>query len=122
MLAAKAGHLHVLIRAHDHSCQVGTSTYACAAWGGHLDVLKWLLREHHCPWDERTCTMAAAGGHLDVLKWAQKYHCPWDEGTCMRAAEAWHLQVLRWAMEHSAPVHPHQSQWYDFILFQADHF
>ena len=49
-----------------------------AAWGGNLEVLKW-LHNTGCPWDSWTCAAAAYGGHLDVLQWAREHGCPWDE-------------------------------------------
>ena len=45
-----------------------------AAFGGHLDVLKW-ARENGCEWDSDTCSDAALNGHLSVLKWARKNGC-----------------------------------------------
>ena len=45
-----------------------------AAFGGHLDVLKW-ARENDCEWDPQTCSWAARNGHLDVLKWARGNGC-----------------------------------------------
>ena len=46
-----------------------------AAFGGHLDVLKW-ARENGCEWDSWTCAYAAQNGHFDVLKWARENGCP----------------------------------------------
>jgi hypothetical protein len=44
---------------------------AAAAGGGHLAVLRWLVRESGCEWDaDETCDAAARGGHLAVLQWA----------------------------------------------------
>ena len=66
----------------------GTSgrTCACAAAGGHLEVLK-RARENDCPWDWRTCSKAARGGQLDVLKWARANGCPMEWETCTYAAK-----------------------------------
>jgi hypothetical protein len=43
-------------------------TCECAAFGGHLDCLKY-AHENGCQWDENTCAQAAAGGNLDCLKY-----------------------------------------------------
>ncbi|WBR14364.1 Ankyrin repeat protein [Pandoravirus kuranda] len=44
---------------------------ACAARGGHLDVLKWLRGPGvRCRWDARTILAAASGGHVHVIAWA----------------------------------------------------
>jgi len=52
-----------------------------AAWGGHIEVVRW-AREHGCPWDRWTTDNAARGGHLEVLRWAQERDCPWNESEC----------------------------------------
>ena len=77
---------------------------ALAAFGGHLEVLKW-LRMQDCPWDGR-CALAAQGGHLEVLQWAREQGCPWEEdlddqrmNCCTHAARGGHLEVLEWLRE-----------------------
>ena len=30
-------------------------------------------KEHGCPWNIKTCAAAAFGGHLEVLKWAREH-------------------------------------------------
>ena len=42
---------------------------ACAwiARPGNLEVLQW-ARENGCAWDSHTCACAAEGGHLEVLQ------------------------------------------------------
>ena len=74
-------------------------TCAYAAWGGHLEVLKW-ARENGCPWNVSTCANAARGGHLEVLKWARANDCSWDEQTCAWAARGGHLNVLKLSLIH----------------------
>jgi len=46
-------------------------TFAKAAKGGYLDVLKW-AREDQCPWDLDTLAYAARGGYFDMLKQARE--------------------------------------------------
>jgi len=77
-----------------------------AAWGGHLEVMKW-AREHGCPWVEVDdvdaeyimicCAGAAVGGHLEVLKWLREHDCPWDACT-VRAPQG--MGIWSWAREH----------------------
>ena len=67
-----------------------------AAYGGQLEVLKW-LRENSYPWDEMTCACAASGGYLKMLQWARANGCPWDERTCSLAAGGGHFEMLQWA-------------------------
>ena len=72
-----------------------------AAYGGHLEVLRW-AREHGAPWDEDTCIFAAHGGHLDVLQWARKHDCPWwSSHICLSAAQAGQLEVLQWMRKNA---------------------
>ena len=85
-------------------------TCAFAAWGGHLDVLKW-ARENDCPWDVWTCEKAARGGHLEVLKWARENDCPWDEGTCASAAERGDLKCASVGARERLPVERGDVRW-----------
>ena len=100
MLAAWGGHLEVLRWAREqHHCPWDARTCASSAYGGQLEVLRW-SREHGCEWNAGTCEMAAFGGHLDVLMWAREHHCEWDVATCNAAAQGGHLEVLKWAREN----------------------
>jgi hypothetical protein len=76
---------------------------AAAARNGDLEALKALRRVENFPWDEHTCAYAAWGCHLEVLKWARANGCLWNERTCYYAAEGGHIEVLRWARENGAP-------------------
>ena len=100
--AAWGGHLEVLKWAHENGCPWDEETCAYAARGGRLEVLKW-AHENGCPWDEETCSNAAGGGHLETLKWARENGCPWDERTCRYAAENGHLETLKWARANGCP-------------------
>ena len=72
------------------------NTCGWAAFGGHLELVKW-LRAKGCPWGTWTSKLAARGGHLEVLQWmrAQDPPCPWNWQVCYHAASAGHLEVLR---------------------------
>ena len=104
-MAAKGGHLDVLKWLLRWQCSVNEYTCSQAAYGGHIHVLEW-LREQQCPWDEETCSMAAAfGGHLEVVKWlrAQDPPCSWDGITCTRAACFGNIHVLKWVLTQDPP-------------------
>jgi hypothetical protein len=47
-----------------------------AAKDGHLEVLIW-ARQNGCNWDWRTCANAAKNGHQEVIKWARQNGCEW---------------------------------------------
>jgi hypothetical protein len=77
-----------------------------AAWGGHLDLLKWLRAEEgRCSWTPSICASAAEQGHLHVLKWlrSQSPPCPWDEDTCNAAASRGRVEVLQWLRAQDPP-------------------
>ena len=79
------------------SCKINICSGA--AFGGHLNLLKW-ARENGCDWDSLTCTAAACNGHMDILKWARENGCDWNSDACAYAALNGHLEVLKWAREH----------------------
>jgi hypothetical protein len=62
-------------------------------------VLKWARGEKDCPWDETTCSGAAYGGHLEALKWARANHCPWDARECKNIAGD-HEEMRAWVLAH----------------------
>ena len=76
---------------------------AIAAFGGHLDALKWM---HHSGYgvNEWTCTRAAEGGHLEALKWARENGCPWDCNVLRRAEARGHDGVAAWARNNGCPA------------------
>ncbi len=71
-------------------------TFAFAASGGHLEVLKW-MRENGCEWNYATCLNAARAGHLHVLQWARANGCEWDPNVmCSDAAASGNLELLQY--------------------------
>mmetsp|Transcript_8744 Transcript_8744/g.12719 ORF Transcript_8744/g.12719 Transcript_8744/m.12719 type:complete len:542 (-) Transcript_8744:123-1748(-) len=117
--AARGGNLKVLkwIAAaaidnsdqHHHHTPWDSRVFDGAAWGGHLETLKWLHRHHHsdssashvCSPDHWTCSYAAWGGHLEVLQYLRlKMKCDWNSRVCALAAGHGHLQILQWARSH----------------------
>jgi len=74
--AAEGGHLEVLTWLHNTGCPWDSATCGGAAAGGHLSTLQW-AREHHCPWGKshvRAC--AARGGHVDMVRWLDEQGGP----------------------------------------------
>ena len=97
--AASGGHLNLLKWALKNGCSWDSATCAHAAINGHLEVLKW-AHENGCDWNTNTCSDAALNGHLDLLKWARENGCEWDTDTCSNAALNGHLDVLKWLREN----------------------
>ena len=77
---------------------------AIAAFGGHLDALKLMMRGFGFGANEWTCTRAAEGGHLEVLKWARENGCPWDCNVLRRAEARGHARVAAWARDNGCPA------------------
>ena len=74
-----------------------------AAGNGHLDMLKWALKNGCTRGSFDNSTMfsfAAANGHLHVIKWAWENGYKWDNFSFSYAALHGHLNILKWALEN----------------------
>ena len=111
--AAYGGHLEVLKYLRENGCPWDLGTIDAASQGGHFDIVKY-AHENGCPWSENTCMNAAKKGHFEMLKYAHENGCPWHEGTCAQAAEKGHLQMLRYARENTP-----QCPWDQFVTLLA---
>lgn len=80
-------------------CGYTANISVCAAYSGHLDILKY-LRSLECPWNDQTCKYAAYNGHLDCLQYLHENGCKWSRETCTNAAFNGHLECLKYAHEH----------------------
>lgn len=102
--AAFGGQLEVMKWLQAKGCPWGTMTSNWAAQGGHLEVLQWMRdQDPPCPWDSYVCYQAALKGHLDVLRWAWRKGCPWSESAPCAAAKNGHLKVLNWLVKEQCP-------------------
>lgn len=82
-----------------------TNPFTCeeAAYGGHLECLKY-LHEHNYPWSWDTTYYAAMEGHLECLKYAYENGCPWNEHITEYASRKGHLECLKYALENGCPM------------------
>ncbi|CAL6305957.1 unnamed protein product [Bathycoccus prasinos] len=81
-------------------CPIYEYTCACAAGGGHLEVLKYLHEEVKAPWDFLTATWAARNGHLHILEYlVERKFDKYNERACERAAENGHFDCLKYLHE-----------------------
>jgi len=102
--AAYGGHLEMIKWLRAKGCPWGTTTSSWAAEGGHLDMLQWMrAQDPPCPWDSDVYLFAASKGHLEVLRWARSQGCPWDEYAPSAAARHGHLEVLQWMRAQDPP-------------------
>ena len=100
--AAFGGHLELVKWLRANGCRWGVRTSAYAARGGQLEVLQW-MRAQACPWNRHVCYNAARNGHLEVLRWARSQGCPWNEEAPRVAASKGHLEVLKWLIKKRCP-------------------
>ena len=108
--AAYGGQLEVMKWLRAKGCPWGTWVSGGAALEGHLEVLQWMrAQDPPCPWDSDVCYFAAQEGHLEVLRWARSQGCPWDKDVCWAAYEGDHLEVLQWMLAQDPPC-PWDSQ------------
>ena len=102
--AAFGSHLEVLKWLRAKGCPWGEVTSRRAAFNGQLEVLQWMRgQDPPCPWTSDVCYFAAFGGHLEILRWARSQGCPWNEEVPYAAAMNGHLEVLRWARSQGCP-------------------
>lgn len=86
-----------------------------AAYKGHLDMTKWLIKNNY-GWDQETCINAAIGGHFMILKWLIENHCPCQIPTShiiypninnnniiTETAQEGHLEIFKWLVNHQFP-------------------
>eukprot|EP00953_Heterococcus_sp_UTEX-ZZ885_P016775 9409-Heterococcus_DN1.PRE.7 len=65
-----------------------------AALKGDLQMCQY-LRSQQCPWDTHTTRCAAKGGHVDVLRWLIANGCTWKPShVCLAAARGGSIAVL----------------------------
>ena len=104
--ACAYGQIHIaewlLSRLLSMGCELDVYFARSAAYGGHLDMLKW-LREVNCPFEDRIHRDVADGGHLDMLKWLGEVGFKCDSWTYVYAISSGHLHVMKWLKEIGCP-------------------
>lgn len=85
---------------------------------GDTDALSYMYHMNGCPqWNESACALAAYGGHIDTLKFITKgiepgkkvceirdfSPCPWDEWTIRYAIKQDHIDCLEYALDNGCP-------------------
>jgi len=102
--AAFGGKLDVLKWLETKSTPI--SNYLCsnkAVRGGHLHILQWLKEEKGWKVSKGMYHSAADGGQLHVMKWLREQSCPWGEYTFMRAAKEGNMSILQWLHNEGCP-------------------
>jgi hypothetical protein len=133
-LAIQNGNLEMLKLLHNHGFPIPWSGGEHAAYGGYLNILKWIVQNGHPIRREHLSNPAASGGNLEVLqyirdnipqarwgkdvcqsaarsqnplpilKWLRGINCPWDAWTSKELAEKHQFEALKWAVENGCPA------------------
>jgi len=103
--ACKFCDLEILQWLKDSGCRYNSSVYASAARYNRMDVVKWLMSHVDCEPNASACVGAARGGHLDMLKHLLKCGCDWDKYACIGATKGGHLEVLKYLIGHRYEWH-----------------
>ena len=95
---AQAGQLEVVVLAVEHGAIAVWSALSHAAGAGHLEVVKWLVREAGVPpEDGEALRRAAAAGQLEVVKWLlTKAGVKGRNWAVLDAVVENQLEVVRW--------------------------
>lgn len=104
---ARGGQLDRLKQALGGNDCIGMNLAACAARGGHVDVLEWLSSLPNCPFGRLVWRVAADGGHVSVLNWLKPQNIPRDGSVLRLAAFRGHIQALEWYETHIGSLSSH---------------
>ena len=133
--ACMSGDFQACVWTLENGCPCDTgSALNCAAMGGCVKTLEWLLessivmadkaspipvaaaaeggsleaakwlRERGFQWSALTAEMAAREGHTDILQWCIRSGCPWSSDVCSAAARENRLDMLRFLVDEGCPL------------------
>jgi hypothetical protein len=100
--AAWGGHLEIVKWGVENHCKLNCGVISSAATNGHLEIIKW-ARSQGCGWNSDACAQTVVHNHLDILKWLRLNGCPWDEDVCTEAIYFNNIDILRWAIKNGCP-------------------
>jgi len=98
--ATRQGNLEMVKYCVANECPIDVYACACAAFHGHLEVLKYLREEAKAPWDWETAFFAAKNGHLHILEYlVERKYDQYSTRVCWEAAGNGHLDCLKYLHE-----------------------
>eukprot|EP00594_Rhizosolenia_setigera_P012311 CAMPEP_0178957400 /NCGR_PEP_ID=MMETSP0789-20121207/10888_1 /TAXON_ID=3005 /ORGANISM="Rhizosolenia setigera, Strain CCMP 1694" /LENGTH=285 /DNA_ID=CAMNT_0020639635 /DNA_START=294 /DNA_END=1151 /DNA_ORIENTATION=- len=115
--AAYGGKLEVLKWLDTKGLNIGFRCVNAAACGGQLHILKWLREEKSLELYRELYCNAIGGGHLHVLKWLREQEVPWAEWTFKFAASEENLEILQWLHDEGCPW---PEPWDDDVFVHED--
>jgi hypothetical protein len=110
--AAQVGQFDALEILHKRR-MIDSRAFAGAAWGGRIDVMKWLLSHGYEPAHDITLD-ATLNGQLEALEYLLSIGIEWHYKACENAAK-YSVQTLEWALDHGAPWKESIADWADYF-------
>lgn len=106
-LAAIYNHRQIITWMLNHGFFWTQYTSNSAIICGHVDLLKWMIKQG-CPLDkEDACMLAADNGHFELCKWLHSLDCTLNHHLCEIAIEKKNLLFLQWLFENKCPYRDH---------------
>jgi hypothetical protein len=127
--AASKGHVAMCKYLHSRQCPWSVHSTERAAFGGHVDLLRWLI-DTGCPFEAcELCKEAAAKGHVEVLTYLQQQglltsvlaSAPTLTALLNRSGSYNQLATAKWFRDHGAewPTNFQYGQWREEVLHWA---
>ncbi|PNH02875.1 Ankyrin repeat domain-containing protein, partial [Tetrabaena socialis] len=109
--AARAGQLASLqtLHAHNSIFTVWDFAFVCAARGGHMPVVAWLLEQQlvsiaYLQQCHYLLSEAAQSGSVELMAWLRDRGCLWREDNFFCAAETGSEEALEWLVAQGCPM------------------
>ena len=98
--ASEGGHLNFLKQLESKKMlDITNNTVICAARGGNIQVMKYLL-EKGAKLDAKSLQTAIDNGQLEMAKWMLENGCSLENISIKTAAGKGYLKIVKWALEN----------------------
>ena len=100
-VAAETGRFEILKWLRKNGCAWDAMTCAVAAKNGHLGILDWLRKQDPpAPWTHLTFSWAAWGGQVEVMRWLENNNCPRSYKLQEYAQDSGSISAIKWVEEN----------------------
>ena len=98
--AARFGHLE-LVRwlVKEQGFEIDEAVVDNAAGSGNVELVQWLWNDKGFEMDERLMRRAAESGNLELVKWLRGKGCDWNEAVVNNAAGRGNLELVQWLIQ-----------------------